>query len=256
MTGFEYIPNPYFKEAKLRCQHTGIYHFDEIFLKHLIEIREWVNFGMVISSAYRHESHPIESAKILQGKKPGSHSLGRAVDIKIRGNKCYSLIEQCVRKGFRIGVSQSGKRDFCTSMTFPLGKAILNDLFKKCGVIKLNYYLITMKTSPLEDRFEKLLKKHKIKYKKEVPVIKGRKFRWDFLVTIRKKGTPLRKIGVEVQGGAWLGRRGGHSGGKGIERDCYKALLAHQTGVELLYATAKGEASLEVVADYIAGLKK
>ena len=112
MTGFEYIPNPYFKEAKLRCQHTGIYHFDEIFLKHLIEIREWVNFGMVISSAYRHESHPIESAKILQGKKPGSHSLGRAVDIKIRGNKCYSLIEQCVRKGFRIGVSQSGKTRF------------------------------------------------------------------------------------------------------------------------------------------------
>ena len=95
--GYNYIPNPYFKEAKLRCQFSGIYHFDEIFLKHLIEIREWVNFGMVISSAYRHESHPIESAKILQGKKPGSHSLGRAVDIKIRGNKCYSLIEQCIR---------------------------------------------------------------------------------------------------------------------------------------------------------------
>ena len=104
--------------------------------------------------------------------------------------------------------------------------------------------------SALEDRFEDLLKKYKLKYKKEVPVVEGRKFKWDFVVSVKR-----RKIGVEVQGGTWLGRRGGHSGGKGIERDSYKCLLAHQTGIQYLTTTAKGEASLEVVAEYLSTLK-
>ena len=104
--------------------------------------------------------------------------------------------------------------------------------------------------SALEDKFEKLLIKHKLKYKREVPVVEGRRFQWDFVVSVRK-----RKIAVEIQGGAWLGRRGGHTGGKGLERDSYKCLLAHQTGVQYLTTTAKGEANLEVVAEYLATLK-
>ena len=112
MKGYSYINNPYFKETKLKCTHTGKYFFDEEFLLDLIEIRKSLDFGMVISSAYRHTTHPIESSKILAGKPPGAHSLGRAIDFRVRGNKCYDLIVECVSREWRIGVSQKGKSRF------------------------------------------------------------------------------------------------------------------------------------------------
>ena len=104
--------------------------------------------------------------------------------------------------------------------------------------------------SALEDRFEGLLKKYKIKYKREVLVIKNRKFRWDFLVTLKNK----KKIAVEVHGGLWS--RGAHVQAIGVERDCFKTLLAMKTGVGYLAATSKGEADLETTAEFLSTLNK
>ena len=118
MTGYNYIKNPYFKKEKLACTHTGIYYFDEEFLLDLIEIRKTLDFGMIISSGYRHPTHPIENRKIIAKKPPGAHSLGRAIDFRITGNKCYDLIVEAVSREWRIGVSQKGKSRFlhCDTM--------------------------------------------------------------------------------------------------------------------------------------------
>ena len=112
MKGYNYIPNKFFKKEKLKCQKTGKYFFDEEFLADLIDIRECLGFGMIVSSGYRDKTHPIEAKKILQGKEPGSHCAGRAIDIKIRGNKAYDLLVECLARDFRVGVSQHGKHRF------------------------------------------------------------------------------------------------------------------------------------------------
>lgn len=44
---------------------------------------------------------------------------------------------------------------------------------------------------------------------------------------------PDAMVAVEMQGGTWSRRRSGHSTGRGIDRDCTKAVLA-QTGGWLL----------------------
>ena len=67
MQGYSYIPNPYFKEEKLACTHTGIYYFDEEFLADLIEIRKTLDFGLIISSAYPSERQNHKKAS--SGKK-------------------------------------------------------------------------------------------------------------------------------------------------------------------------------------------
>jgi len=50
-----------------------------------------------------------------------------------------------------------------------------------------------------------------LKYEREVCLIPGRKWRWDFLVG---------DLAIEVQGQTWS--KGAHSSGQGIRRDCQK----------------------------------
>lgn len=56
----------------------------------------------------------------------------------------------------------------------------------------------------------------------------GRKYELDL-------AWPERKLGVEVQGGIW--RKGGHSSGQGISRDCDKMSLAASLGWLVLPVT-------------------
>jgi len=58
--------------------------------------------------------------------------------------------------------------------------------------------------------------------------IPGRKYEFDF-------AWPSRKIALEVQGGVF--KKGGHSTGVGITRDCEKACLAVVGGWKLLPVT-------------------
>lgn len=60
---------------------------------------------MIINSGYRSQRHSIEAAK----SSPGSHTTGRACDVRVFGADAYNLVRLAAKHGFsRIGVSQKG----------------------------------------------------------------------------------------------------------------------------------------------------
>ena len=63
----------------------------------------------------------------------------------------------------------------------------------------------------------------------EYRAIPGRRFRWDIAY-------PAAKLLVEIQGGVW--RKGGHTSGVGVTRDCLKANLATLLGFRCLSVTS------------------
>lgn len=76
---------------------------------------------------------------------------------------------------------------------------------------------------------------------------KTRKWRLDF-------AWPDRKIGLEVQGGIWLGKSGGHTSGIGRARDMEKMNAATLLGWRILEVTSshiKNGEALEWVRDII-----
>ena len=99
----------YFSEEELECSHTGTCEMDEDFMLRLIQTREAVGKPFVITSAYRHPTHPIEAAK----KSPGAHTTGMAVDILMRGEDAYRTIILAAAFGMTgIGVKQHGESRF------------------------------------------------------------------------------------------------------------------------------------------------
>ena len=77
---------------------------DEVFLDKLQDLRDAAG-PLVITSAYRSVSHPGEAKK----ETPGAHTMGRAVDIKCRGETAYKILAAALDLGFTgIGVSQEG----------------------------------------------------------------------------------------------------------------------------------------------------
>ena len=95
----------------------------------------------------------------------------------------------------------------------------------------------------LELKFEKLLKKAKLKYKQQVKLIEGRRFSWDFVIYKSRK--PI--LGVEIQGGIWM-RRGAHNTGKAINRDSEKSCLGLSLGIPTLPVTdANMDLAIEAV---------
>lgn len=72
------------------------------------------------------------------------------------------------------------------------------------------------------------LKAHRLKYEREVCLIPGRKWRWDFLVD---------NLAIEVQGQTWT--KGAHSSGSGILRDCQKLNAAVLAGYRPLIFTTQ-----------------
>lgn len=76
------------------------------------------------------------------------------------------------------------------------------------------------------------------KPKTEFLAIPGRKFRFD------AAWVPQR-LAVEVQGGIW--KKGGHSTGTGITRDCEKNNLAVLAGWRVLHVTGDQIASGEAI---------
>ena len=70
-----------------------------------------------------------------------------------------------------------------------------------------------------------------IEYQREVKLIQGRKWSWDFVVS----KPYVAGFAIEVQGGTWS--KGGHSTGSGIARDCEKANAAAVLGYRTLFFT-------------------
>ena len=72
-----------------KCKHCGGLVFDEDFRRTLDNIRGDCGFPLPVTSGYRCPDHPIEVAK----DSPGAHCSGKAVDIRVSGEKAHRLLE-------------------------------------------------------------------------------------------------------------------------------------------------------------------
>ena len=70
-----------------------------------------------------------------------------------------------------------------------------------------------------------------IDYEREVKLIHGRKWSWDFVVS----KPYVAGFAIEIQGGTWS--KGGHTSGSGVQRDCAKANAAAVLGYRTLFFT-------------------
>lgn len=101
---------PSFRAQEFRCRHTGELHMEPAFLDRLQRLRTAYARPMVITSGYRHPTHPIEAAK---AGGPGPHSTGRACDIAVSGADALRLVALAVDFGFTgVGVAQKGTARF------------------------------------------------------------------------------------------------------------------------------------------------
>jgi len=100
---------PLFTEEEFRCRHTGRCEMDPGFLDRLHALRLDYARPMIITSGYRHISHPAETAK----PRPGAHTFGRAADIAVSHADALHLIELALHYGFTgFGVQQTGNNRF------------------------------------------------------------------------------------------------------------------------------------------------
>tara|TARA_B100000749_G_C18406507_1_gene457143 strand:+ start:60 stop:443 length:384 start_codon:yes stop_codon:yes gene_type:complete len=107
---------PYFTSDELRC---GCGKCDggsmsDAFMSKLVAIREYLNFPLPISSAFRCEEHNrnvggASSSLHLPDKNGNAH----AVDIRIDRDRAYKVVEIARQFGMRgVGVSQKGSARF------------------------------------------------------------------------------------------------------------------------------------------------
>jgi len=79
------------------------------FMERLQALRVAFNKPILITSGYRHPSHPIEAEK----DEPGAHASGHACDIAVMGADALDLVGLAIQYGFTgIGVSQKGQTRF------------------------------------------------------------------------------------------------------------------------------------------------
>jgi len=88
---------PDFSKREFDCRHTGKNNMQPDFMDVLQEIRKVYNRPMIITSGFRHKTHPIEDAK----NEPGEHSYGVAADIACYGVDALELIHIAYEHGIR-----------------------------------------------------------------------------------------------------------------------------------------------------------
>lgn len=86
-----------------------------------------------------------------------------------------------------------------------------------------------------EDLLAFQLKAAGVWFVREHKLIHNRNFRFDFMCSPDKQTGVVPVVMVEVQGGIW--KKGGHSTGIGITRDCEKFSLAAAHGYRVLPVT-------------------
>lgn len=90
--------------------------------------------------------------------------------------------------------------------------------------------------SPGEEELALHLRAHKIAFQREVRIVPGRRYRWDFVIG---------DLAIEIQGGTW--HVGAHSHGGGILRDCQKLNAAVLAGYRVLLFTTEMVQSGEAI---------
>jgi len=100
---------PNFTEEEFTCSHTGECHMDKQHMRKLQNLRTDCGFTFIITSGYRHPTHPVEAAK----HKQGEHCYGKATDIALSGERVIILLAKAHKHGFtRFGIKQSGNGRF------------------------------------------------------------------------------------------------------------------------------------------------
>lgn len=96
---------PNFYEDEFACSYTGECEMHPDFMERLQRLRTALRQPIIINSGYRSPTHPIEAKK----DSVGSHTTGRAADVKASGHYAYELVELAIELGFtRIGINQKG----------------------------------------------------------------------------------------------------------------------------------------------------
>lgn len=95
---------PNFRPDEFRCKHTGLDGVKPDLLDVLQTLRNRLNTPMIITSGYRHPTHPVEARK----ERPGEHSEGLAADVVVSVDRRYDLVRYAIQAGIaRIGVADS-----------------------------------------------------------------------------------------------------------------------------------------------------
>ena len=82
---------------------------DKATMDRLQLLRDHYGLPLTITSGYRSPRHSIEAAKAA----PGTHSMGRAVDIACNGVEALDLLEEALEVRFTgFGVKQKGEHRF------------------------------------------------------------------------------------------------------------------------------------------------
>jgi uncharacterized protein YcbK (DUF882 family) len=97
---------PNFSKSEFDCKHSGKNEMDHEFMQLLQELREELNFPLVITSGYRDKTHPVEARKTHSN---GEHTQGRCCDVKcINSATRFKIIETALNLGFtRIGIAKT-----------------------------------------------------------------------------------------------------------------------------------------------------
>jgi uncharacterized protein YcbK (DUF882 family) len=99
---------PYFTAEEFRCKHTGKDGMTQEYMDIMLAIRIEYGKSLIVTSGYRHESHPLERKKVATGE----HPRGTAGDYRVRGGDAINLISIAIRHGInRIGIQQKGPHE-------------------------------------------------------------------------------------------------------------------------------------------------
>ena len=105
MTHARWHEYKYFQKSEFACKHTGLNEMKHEFVSVLEKIRE--EYGpMVVTSGYRHPTHPVEARK---SHSNGEHTQGMCADIACTsGSDRYRLITIALKHGItRIGIARN-----------------------------------------------------------------------------------------------------------------------------------------------------
>jgi uncharacterized protein YcbK (DUF882 family) len=97
---------PYFTKAEFDCKHTGKNEMQPEFMAKLQLLREKYGRPMIVTSGYRHWTHPVEARK---GHTTGEHTRGTCCDVACTtGADRYQIIRLALQLGFpRIGIAKN-----------------------------------------------------------------------------------------------------------------------------------------------------
>lgn len=95
-----------FPKSDFDCKHTGKNEMQHEFMMRLQRMRDEFARPMIITSGYRHPTHPVEARKTHSN---GEHTQGMCCDVKcLDSGTRFTLISLALKHGFtRIGVAKT-----------------------------------------------------------------------------------------------------------------------------------------------------